>query len=73
MGQVGDWEKLRDELHGMERTARRSGNVSYAAGAGKHDDLVMALSLAVFGCRRLIAPRRIRRMRKGTISAAAWS
>jgi hypothetical protein len=73
MGQVGDWEKLRDELHGMERMARRSGTVCYSAGSGKHDDLVLALSLAVFGCRRVLAPPRIRRVRQGPVSWAAWS
>jgi hypothetical protein len=57
---AGDWEALRDELASMERTVRASGSASYSAPANKHDDLVLALSLSIWGCRRLArpAPRR---------------
>ncbi len=44
--------RLQDELNVMEREVRQSGSVSYSAPAGKHDDLVAALGLCVFGLRR---------------------
>ncbi len=53
IGHGGDWEALRDELLSLERTVRQSGSVAYSAPTGKHDDLVMALGLAVFGLRRI--------------------
>jgi hypothetical protein len=49
----GAWELLQDELSTLERVVRASGSASFAAPLGKHDDLVMALALSVFGCRRL--------------------
>ena len=55
IAKTGDWELLRDELQAMEQTVRESCTVSYAAPEGHHDDLVLALSLCVFGARRLIA------------------
>ena len=62
IAKTGDWELLRDELQAMEQTVRESGTVSYAAPEGHHDDLVVALSLCVFGARRLVAmPRRFAR------------
>ena len=51
-GKAGDWKLLRDELSALEREVRQSGSVSYAAPAGKHDDLVSALTLCLFGVRR---------------------
>lgn len=74
IGRTGDWETLRDELAGMERTVRASGNVSYNAPDGRHDDMVMALSLCVFGLRRVGAPpRRIARPRRTAPSVLAWT
>jgi hypothetical protein len=49
----GDWEAMEEEILDIEQVIKPSGSVSYSARSGKHDDLVMALSLAVFGCRRL--------------------
>ena len=69
----GDWETLRDELASMERTVRASGSASYSAPPGKHDDLVMALSLAVFGCRRFERPALRRHLVKARVSAAGWT
>jgi hypothetical protein len=72
IGRGGDWETLREELLGMERTVRQSGSVAYAAPAGKHDDLVVALGLGVFGLRRIGAPQR--RAHQRTIpSVAGWT
>jgi hypothetical protein len=71
---VGDWEILRDELSTMERNVRASGSAFYSAPPGKHDDLVMALALCVFGCRRLgrqTAPHR--RTPRQRIASAAWT
>jgi hypothetical protein len=53
VAKIGDWEVLQEELDTFNRTARTSGSASYSAPSGKHDDMVLALSLAVFGCRRL--------------------
>jgi hypothetical protein len=73
LGKVGDWEKLREEFSLLEREVRRSGSVAYSAPDGKHDDLAIALALAVFGCRRFGgAP--VRRIRKRpAYSSAAWT
>jgi hypothetical protein len=75
IARVGDWGVLQEELSTMERTVRASGSAYYSAPAGKHDDLVMALSLAVFGCRRLgrsVIPRRRNRM-SGRVSSLGWT
>jgi hypothetical protein len=70
----GDWPALQAELSTMERTVRASGSAAYAAPSGKHDDLVMALSLAVFGCRRLGRPAARRSLPpRPRISSAAWT
>jgi hypothetical protein len=74
IARVGDWEVLQDELSAMERTVRASGSTFYSAPPGKHDDLVMALALCVFGCRRLgrhAAPRS--RTARQRISSGAWT
>ena len=74
IARIGDWELLQAELQAMERTVRASGSASYAAPPGKHDDLVMASSLAVFGCRRLGRPTIPRsRALRPRISSAAWT
>ena len=74
IARIGDWEILQQELSTIERTVRASGSASYSAPPGKHDDLVMALSLAVFGCRRLGRPVPLRRnsIRK-RVSSLAWT
>ena len=72
--QVGDWEALRDELSSMERTVRASGSVAYSAPSGKHDDLIMALALAVFGLRRIGgAVTRRRARRREPFGVGAWT
>jgi hypothetical protein len=76
IAKTGNWEALRDELQAMEQTVRASGTVSYAAPEGQHDDLVLvlALSLCVFGARRLVAmPRSFAMGRKQSFSKAAWT
>jgi hypothetical protein len=73
MSKVGDWEVLQEELSAMERTVRASGSASYSAPAGKHDDLVMALSLAIFGCRRFGRPTLPRSIARARVSAAGWT
>lgn len=58
----------------MEQTVRASGTVTYAAPEGQHDDLVLALSLAVFGARRLVAmPRRFALSRGSGFDKRAWT
>jgi hypothetical protein len=70
---TGSWEALRDEFAVMERTINAAGTVRYSAPAGKHDDLILALSLCVFGLRRIGAPaRRIARERGPKFTSAAW-
>lgn len=73
-GRTGDWEVLRDELNALEREVRQSGSVSYAAPPGKHDDLVSALALCLFGLRRFARPQ-LRQVgpRRRAPSAAAWT
>jgi hypothetical protein len=73
IGQAGDWEALRDELMGMERTVRQSGSVAYSAPQGRHDDLALALSLCLFGLRRMGSPARRRHIQKQRMSALAWT
>ena len=48
---VGDWEVLTAEMRRYEYAAGPSGQVTYSAPSGYHDDCVMALALAVWGCR----------------------
>ena len=73
-GKSGDWEVLREELSSMERTVRASGSVAYSAPSGKHDDLIMALALAVFGLRRIGgAVTRRRARRREPFGVGAWT
>jgi hypothetical protein len=44
-----DWTVLTAEMRRYEYAAGPSGQVTYAAPAGYHDDCVMALALAVWG------------------------
>jgi hypothetical protein len=70
----GDCETLRAELIAMERTVKASGAATYAAPAGRHDDTVMALTLCVFGLRRIGAPaRKVHRQRRPVPSVLAWT
>ena len=46
----GNWEVLTDELRRYEYEIGPFGQVSYAAPSGGHDDCVMALASAVWGC-----------------------
>jgi hypothetical protein len=73
IARIGDWEVLQEELSTMERSVRASGSVLYGAPSGKHDDLVTALGLAVFGCRRFgrAAPPRLHR--SPAPSPLAWT
>ena len=74
IARTGDWELLRDELQAVEQTVRASGTVSYAAPEGQHDDLVLALSLCVFGARRLVAmPRPIALGRRSGFDKRVWT
>jgi hypothetical protein len=75
LARAGDWELLHDELIGMERTIRASGSASYGAPAGKHDDLVMALALSAWGCRRFEPAHggRARISSRRAPSALAWT
>jgi hypothetical protein len=75
VAKAGDWEVLRDELGQMERTVRASGSAAYSAPSGRHDDAVMALSLAVFHLRRggkMVTAAR-RSPRPARYSSSAWT
>ena len=69
----GDWQTLRDELTSMERTVRASGSAAYSAPSGKHDDLVLALALAVFAARRFARPPTPPRRHGRPPSSLAWT
>jgi hypothetical protein len=70
---TGDWEVLRDELTSLERIVKASGSATYSAPDGRHDDVVMALTLCVFGLRRIGAPaRKVARPRREKFSSLAW-
>jgi hypothetical protein len=74
LGMVGDWEALRDEFAVMERVVNAAGTVRYSAPAGKKDDMILALSLCVFGLRRIGAPiRRVNRPRRERPGSLAWT
>jgi hypothetical protein len=74
VARTGGWEILQGELQAMERAVRASGTATYSAPSGKHDDLVMALSLAVFGCRRSARPILPRRTNSAAlVSSAGWT
>ena len=47
----GPWEVLTAEMKRCEYDIGPTGQISYAAPAGHHDDCVMALALGVWGCR----------------------
>jgi len=62
-GSIGDWEVLTAEMRRYEYAAGPSGQVTYSAPSGYHDDCVMALALAVWGCRAAeVEPGRMIRM-----------
>ena len=74
---VGDWEVLTAEMKRYEYAAGPSGQVTYSAPSGYHDDCVMALALAVWGCRAVgMEPGRMVRMpeaaRGWARGAAVW-
>jgi hypothetical protein len=73
----GDAEKLAHEMSRIERIERKNGYVSYASPEGDtklHDDLVMALSLSIFGCRRLAPVKsRVSRPRSPRYNSLAWT
>jgi hypothetical protein len=72
---TGDAPLLRSELEHLEREVRRSGSVTYAAAQGHHDDIVTALALAVFGCRRFAPsrPRISKPLGSSPMPSAAWT
>ncbi len=63
---TGDWEVLTAEMRRYEYEIGPTGQVSYAAPSGYHDDCVMALALAVWGCRAFgVEPGRMMRLCEG--------
>lgn len=46
----GPWEVLTAEMRRYEYDIGPTGQISYAAPSGYHDDCVMALALAAWGC-----------------------
>ena len=59
----GDWEVLTAEMRRYEYEIGPTGQISYAAPSGYHDDCVMALALAVWGCRTYgVEPGRMMRL-----------
>jgi hypothetical protein len=67
----GPWDVLTAEMRRYEYAIGPTGQVSYAAPSGYHDDCVMALALAVWGCRTYgVEPGRMMRLCGGLRSAA---
>ena len=59
----GDWEVLTAEMKRYEYEIGPTGQVSYSAPSGYHDDCVMALALGVWGCRMFgVEPGRMMRL-----------
>ena len=62
----GDWEVLTAEMKRYEYDIGPTGQISYAAPSGYHDDCVMALALGVWGCRTFgVEPGRMLRLGLG--------
>ncbi len=62
-GGSGDWEVLTAEMKRYEYDIGPTGQVSYAAPGGYHDDCVMALALGVWGCHTFgVEPGRMMRL-----------
>jgi hypothetical protein len=59
-----DTDALTDELLDYRRTTTDRGNDTYAAAAGSHDDLVLALSLALWAAENKPLPRIPRRYKR---------
>jgi hypothetical protein len=67
---AGDWAVLTAEMKRYEYEIGPTGQVSYSAPSGYHDDCVMALALAVWGCARFgVEPGRMLRLGGGVASA----
>ena len=64
--EVATWEVLTAEMRRYEYDIGPTGQVSYAAPSGYHDDCVMALALGVWGCRTYgVEPGRMLRLCEG--------
>ena len=62
----GPWEVLTAEMRRYEYDIGPTGQISYAAPSGYHDDCVMALALSVWGCRTYgVEPGRMSRLGSG--------
>ncbi len=62
----GEWEVLTAEMRRYEYEIGPTGQISYAAPSGYHDDCVMALALGVWGCRTYgVEPGRMMRIGGG--------
>ena len=59
----GDWDVLTAEMKRYEYDIGPTGQVSYSAPSGYHDDCVMALALGVWGCHTFgVEPGRMLRL-----------
>jgi hypothetical protein len=64
--EVATWEVLTAEMRRYEYDIGPTGQISYAAPSGYHDDCVMSLALAVWGCRTYgVEPGRMMRLCAG--------
>jgi len=62
-GGTGDWAVLTAEMKRYEYDIGPTGQISYAAPSGYHDDCVMALALGVWGCHTFsVEPGRMLRL-----------
>jgi hypothetical protein len=62
-GGTGDWPVLTAEMKRYEYEIGPTGQISYAAPSGYHDDCVMALALGVWGCHTFgVEPGRMLRL-----------
>ena len=60
---MATWEVLTAEMRRYEYDIGPTGQISYAAPSGYHDDCVLALALGVWGCRTYgVEPGRMLRL-----------
>ena len=60
---MATWEVLTAEMRRYEYDIGPTGQISYGAPSGYHDDCVMALALAVWGCHTFgVEPGRMLRL-----------
>lgn len=73
--ETGDIRALREEIHGLQSQRTASANERLVTKSGAHDDLIVAIAAAIWGCRKLKRPRRPpneKRSSTAPLPARAW-